>query len=52
MASIDEATTSQSPLSGLLGLPPYLPLGTVKARMFHGMQALRSVLGKRGFNTA
>ena len=30
----------------------YLPIGTVKARMFHGMQALRSVLGERGFNTA
>ena len=30
----------------------HLPLGTVKTRMFHGTQALRSILYERGFNTA
>lgn len=29
-----------------------VPLGTVKTRTFHGMQALRSALGERGFDAA
>ena len=45
--SLDEGLT-QSQIAERLGLP----VGTVKARIFHGTQALRSILYERGFNTA